>query len=364
LILLLGALQDSRAIPSLSRILKNYNEPIEFREKAIKSLIYIRNSSRVPYHWPGVTTPMIEFLRNPSIETLSTKNIMTSYFLSENLSAGFQRFPDQEIEALIPKSSRYSRYISDIHPKLETKNYSIGLEALNYVLSNKRDDILLRKHALTALNYFIHGKLNIEVIEDVLIYEWEDFAYEAIEILVEIPDEKVISILYKFAQNNKIDKARRLKAIIGLAKIGKPASLSALKKISKTDPNDVLCKASTIAADKFNEREEFKLGFPTGIVAQGRLGINISEITPDIKKTLGLNNEIGALVIYVSSGESAEKAGIQENDVIVEFDGIEIKVIEDLKYTVALTPAGKRVKVTVIRNGELKRIRVKLGRLN
>src|SRR5437016_398678 len=56
-------------------------------------------------------------------------------------------------------------------------------------------------------------------------------------------------------------------------------------------------------------------------------------------------------------------AGIEPGDVIVKFDGHEIKEMRDLPRVVADTPVGKDVQVTVLRKGKEDTKTVKLGRL-
>jgi serine protease Do len=89
----------------------------------------------------------------------------------------------------------------------------------------------------------------------------------------------------------------------------------------------------------------------------------IQKITPDLKEKLELKDERGALVADVTAGGPAEEGGIKRGDVIVGFDGKEIKEMNDLPYIVASTPVGKEVKVDVIRKGKQKRIEVKVGQL-
>jgi serine protease Do len=101
-----------------------------------------------------------------------------------------------------------------------------------------------------------------------------------------------------------------------------------------------------------------------GKVIRGWLGVMIQKITPDLKEKLGLKDEKGALVADVVTGGPAEKAGIKRGDVIVGFDGKEIKESYELPYIVASTPVGKLVKVDVIRKGERKSFEVKIGELN
>ena len=100
-----------------------------------------------------------------------------------------------------------------------------------------------------------------------------------------------------------------------------------------------------------------------GKVVRGWLGVMIQKITPDLKDKLSLIDEKGALVADVTAGGPAEEAGIVRGDVIVSFDGNEIKEMHDLPYIVASTPVGKKVTVEIIRKGKKKSLQVKTGEL-
>ena len=101
-----------------------------------------------------------------------------------------------------------------------------------------------------------------------------------------------------------------------------------------------------------------------GEVIRGWLGVMIQEITPDLKSKLKLKSPKGALVADVSGGGPADKAGIKRGDVIIAFDGKELKEMKDLPYMVGLTPVNKRVTVEVIRKGRKKSLQVKIGKLD
>ena len=101
----------------------------------------------------------------------------------------------------------------------------------------------------------------------------------------------------------------------------------------------------------------------TGKVVRGWLGVMIQKITPGLKDKLKLEEEKGALVGDVTAGGPAEKAGIQRGDVIVSFDGKEIKDSSELPYRVAATSVGKVVSVEVMRKGQKKSLHVKIGEL-
>jgi serine protease Do len=100
-----------------------------------------------------------------------------------------------------------------------------------------------------------------------------------------------------------------------------------------------------------------------GKVVRGWLGVMIQEVTPDLKEKLGLSDADGALVADVTSGGPAEKAGIQRGDVIVGFNGKEIKEMKELPFLVASSPVGSEAKVDIVRNGKPMSVTVTLGRL-
>ncbi|HEX9145564.1 MAG TPA: DegQ family serine endoprotease, partial [Candidatus Binatia bacterium] len=89
-----------------------------------------------------------------------------------------------------------------------------------------------------------------------------------------------------------------------------------------------------------------------GKVVRGFLGTTIQKITPDIAESMGLKQANGALVADVAKDGPAERAGIKTGDVIVAFDGKEIKDSTDLPLQVARLAPGKRVQVRILREGK------------
>jgi len=87
-------------------------------------------------------------------------------------------------------------------------------------------------------------------------------------------------------------------------------------------------------------------------VTRGWLGVYIQPLTPEAAEGLGIPDRRGALVSDVTSGGPAEKAGIRSGDVIVRFDGKEIRDEHDLPQVVALTKPGRAVEVRLIRGGK------------
>jgi serine protease Do len=100
-----------------------------------------------------------------------------------------------------------------------------------------------------------------------------------------------------------------------------------------------------------------------GHVTRGWLGVSIQEMTPELAKSMGLKEKKGALVAQVVPGSPAEKAGIEQGDVIFEFDGKDVSSSKDLPRIVASTPVGKTLTVKLSRNGKALDRQVKLGEL-
>ena len=75
-----------------------------------------------------------------------------------------------------------------------------------------------------------------------------------------------------------------------------------------------------------------------GKVTRGWLGVSIQEVTPELAQSFGIKEKQGALVAEVFKGSPAERAGLEQGDVIVEFDGKQIKESKDLPQAVAATP--------------------------
>ena len=100
-----------------------------------------------------------------------------------------------------------------------------------------------------------------------------------------------------------------------------------------------------------------------GETRRGWLGVNIQTVDDTMAESLGLDKARGALVAGVSDKGPAKPAGIKSGDVIVKFDGKDVKDPRDLSKMVAATPVGKDVPVTVVRSGKEQDIKVTLGRL-
>ncbi len=97
-------------------------------------------------------------------------------------------------------------------------------------------------------------------------------------------------------------------------------------------------------------------------VLYGWLGISIQDLNEDLRSYFGIKEKKGVIVVKVFSGSPADKGGIKEGDLILEFNGIPIKASRDLVRMVSNTEVGKIVTLTILRSGKRKTIKVKIGK--
>ena len=101
-----------------------------------------------------------------------------------------------------------------------------------------------------------------------------------------------------------------------------------------------------------------------GETRRGWLGVKIQTLSEDIAESLGVKDNVGALVASVTAGSPAAKAGIEDGDVILRFDGKDVSAMRSLPRLVAQTPIDKTVDVELLRKGQPRTIKVAVGRLN
>lgn len=68
--------------------------------------------------------------------------------------------------------------------------------------------------------------------------------------------------------------------------------------------------------------------------AQGKWGLQLQDLTPDIARQLGLDTDHGVLIAGVQPGSPADDASIQQGDVILEVNRHPVKSVEEVKKAV------------------------------
>jgi predicted metalloprotease with PDZ domain len=91
------------------------------------------------------------------------------------------------------------------------------------------------------------------------------------------------------------------------------------------------------------------------------LGVHLQDITPDLASALKLKSERGALVRQVEKGSPAEKAGIENGDVIVEVAKRAVSEPADVVSAVSSLAPGESARVKVIRLGRTRTMTARLA---
>jgi serine protease Do len=100
-----------------------------------------------------------------------------------------------------------------------------------------------------------------------------------------------------------------------------------------------------------------------GQVSRGWLGVIIQDVTRELAESFGLEKPHGALVAKVLDDGPAAKAGFQVGDIILTFDGKPVSQSSALPPLVGRTEIGETVNVQILRGGNRKTLKVKVGEL-
>jgi serine protease Do len=98
-----------------------------------------------------------------------------------------------------------------------------------------------------------------------------------------------------------------------------------------------------------------------GSVTRGYLGITLQPIDKDIAAGFNLSKVEGVLIAGVEKDSPAEKAGLQQGDIILEYDGKPIKSAQSFRYDISMLLPGQKVQLKVNRKGKILTIPVLLG---
>ena len=93
------------------------------------------------------------------------------------------------------------------------------------------------------------------------------------------------------------------------------------------------------------------------------IGVQLQDVTDELAEYFGIREKYGAVVAYVYPDSPAEKAGLQEGDIILRLGNTEIKNITKLQEEVRNQKAGDKVVLQVWRNKTYMLITVTLGKM-
>jgi serine protease Do len=104
-------------------------------------------------------------------------------------------------------------------------------------------------------------------------------------------------------------------------------------------------------------REALSQILERGRPVRGFLGVSVSELSELTQITLNYTGRHGAVVRYVNPGSPAEAAGLQELDILLEYDGQPIQTTSQLISLIQRTRIGREVPLKVWRNNSVIELR-------
>ena len=91
-----------------------------------------------------------------------------------------------------------------------------------------------------------------------------------------------------------------------------------------------------------------------GYVTRPWLGVSLYTVTPRVAMWNDLSVEEGALIVEVTKGSPAEAAGLEQGDVITQFQGKKIANTDDLLQGILDSEIGDKVEITFVRDESTK----------
>lgn len=99
----------------------------------------------------------------------------------------------------------------------------------------------------------------------------------------------------------------------------------------------------------------------TGKVSRGYLGVALQEMDNNLAKAFNLSRVEGALVAEVTKGSPADKAGLKQGDVIIQYDKHGFNNLGGLRNAIAMMKPGTRVTLSVLRDGKTISVPIDIG---
>ena len=129
--------------------------------------------------------------------------------------------------------------------------------------------------------------------------------------------------------------------------------------IELADDEEVQDPKVQVFTDSGNsDGDDFQVFFGAG----GWLGVGVSEVSSEKAKSLKLPDERGAVLGAIVPDSPAAKAGLKENDVVLEVNGQRVEGAEQFRRMIREIPSGRTASLTVWRDGRSQSIKVTLGR--
>lgn len=140
-----------------------------------------------------------------------------------------------------------------------------------------------------------------------------------------------------------IKDGHELAAVVAATPIGKTVPVKIIRDGKVMTVN---VRTGDLAAGEINTDEKK----PTPVEPEGKWGLEIRDLTPELAHRLGLKRDKGAVIVGIRQGSPAEDASLQKGDLVLEVDRHPVKTGEDMKERVKRS--GKDSLLLLIQRGD------------
>jgi serine protease Do len=86
------------------------------------------------------------------------------------------------------------------------------------------------------------------------------------------------------------------------------------------------------------------------IMRRGYLGVGVMDVTPERARTLNRKEDGGVEVKHVEENSAASKAGLRENDIILEVNKVKVDDVDHFVRTISESAPGTKIELSIWRN--------------
>lgn len=100
-----------------------------------------------------------------------------------------------------------------------------------------------------------------------------------------------------------------------------------------------------------------------GHASRGWLGVAIQELTDELAESYGLKGSKGVLLAGIEPAGPADRAGLKAGDIVLKYNGQEVKNTHALPLLVSQTPVGQTATLEIWRDRGVKTVSVQIGHM-